>query len=105
MKDGRLKPKRQGGQTGRTLLERWIVKQRMTQAEAAELIGISRVKLNQYLNIGDRPSLETAVRIEDVTGIGVRLWLLDDPPDARRIPPAGEGGSGLALANEPVKAG
>jgi transcriptional regulator with XRE-family HTH domain len=51
----------------------------MTQAEAAEQIGISRVKLNQYLHGEARPSLETAIRIEDTTGIAVRAWLIDDP--------------------------
>jgi transcriptional regulator with XRE-family HTH domain len=80
MRDGRMKPKGPAVLSGRALLARWIVRQRMTQAEAAEQIGISRVKLNQYLNAEARPSLETAIRIEDATGIGMRTWLLDDPP-------------------------
>jgi transcriptional regulator with XRE-family HTH domain len=81
MKDGRdntirTQPNRL---SGRALLERWIVRGRMTQADAAEYIGISRVKLNQYLNAERRPGLETAIRIEDVTGIAVRCWLIEDP--------------------------
>jgi transcriptional regulator with XRE-family HTH domain len=74
MTDRRIKPK-SGCLSGRALLAQWLVRHRMTQAEAADQIGISRVKLNQYLTGVARPSLETAIRIEDVTGIGVRLWL------------------------------
>jgi plasmid maintenance system antidote protein VapI len=79
MKDRRIRPKTEG-LSGRQLLERWLVRSRMTQEEAAGIIGISRVKFNQYLNGAYRPSLETAIRIEDVTGIGARLWLVDEPP-------------------------
>jgi transcriptional regulator with XRE-family HTH domain len=78
MTDRRIKPKT-GSLSGRGLLAQWLVRHRMTQAEAADQIGISRVKLNQYLTAEARPSLETAIRIEDATGIGVRLWLLEDP--------------------------
>lgn len=79
MKDGRLRPKGLTVLSGRALLERWIIRGRMTQAEAAEQIGISRVRLNQILNGESRPSLEVAIRIYDATGTGVRTWLLDDP--------------------------
>lgn len=80
MTDRRIKPK-SGCLSGRGLLAQWLVRHRMTQAEAADQIGISRVKLNQYLNAESRPSLETAIRIEDATGIGIRLWLMDDVAD------------------------
>ena len=84
MKDRRIRPK--GGiQSGRQLLERWIIKGRMTQSEAAEQIGISRVKLNQYLNAESRPSLETAIRIEDATGIGIRMWLVNDVSGSGKV--------------------
>jgi len=79
MKDARIKPKDPTGPSARVLLARWIVRGRLTQGEAADLISISRVKLNQYLNGEARPSLETAIRIEDATGIAVRSWLIDDP--------------------------
>jgi len=78
MRDGRIKPKTTT-LSGRQLLDRWIVRGRMTQGEAAELVGISRVKMNQYLNGESKPSLETAVRIEDASGISVRSWLVEDP--------------------------
>lgn len=78
MADARIKPTDR--HTARTLLARWLVRSQMTQTEAAAQIGISRVKLNQYLNAEARPSLETAIRIEDVTGIGIRLWLIDNKP-------------------------
>jgi transcriptional regulator with XRE-family HTH domain len=78
MTDARIKPKR-GELSARELLVRWMVRGRMTQGEAADQIGISRVKLNQYLNAEARPSLETAIRIEDATGISIRTWLVPDP--------------------------
>jgi transcriptional regulator with XRE-family HTH domain len=84
MKDSRIKPKGSGGLSGRVLLARWIVRGRMTQAEAADQIGISRVKLNQYLHSEARPSLETAIRIEDATGIGIRTWLVDEAAEDDR---------------------
>ena len=86
MRDARIRPKGPAVLSGRALLERWIVRGRMTQGEAAEQIGISRVKLNQYLHTAARPSLETAIRIEDATGIGIRNWLQDEAAEA-----AGEG--------------
>jgi transcriptional regulator with XRE-family HTH domain len=92
MKDSRIKP-RTIILSGRQLLQRWIVRGRMTQGEAAEQIGISRVKLNQYLNAEARPSLETAIRIEDRTGIGMRCWLLDD-----EFAPSPDGNSAEARA-------
>ena len=88
MADARIKPTADR-HSARTLLARWLVRGRMTQTEAAAQIGISRVKLNQYLNAEARPSLETAIRIEDVTGIGIRLWLVDNEPvltPDRRVP-------------------
>jgi len=92
MRDGRMKLRDPGAASARALLDRWIVRGRITQTEAADVIGISRVKLNQYLHGDARPSLETAIRIEDATGIGVRLWLLDDAPDLV--------GAGVSEANE-----
>lgn len=83
MSDARIKPK--AAVSARVLLARWIDRHRMTQTEAAEVIGISRVKLNQYLNAEARPSLETAIRIEDATGIGIRLWLVEEPEAAAPV--------------------
>jgi len=80
MHDARIKPRRP--LSARELLARWIVRGRMTQGEAADYIGISRVRLNQILNGESRPSLETAIRIEDATGISARLWLEDEPAAA-----------------------
>lgn len=78
MRDRRLNPKGPG-QPARLLLERWILRGRLTQGEAAAQIGVSRVKLNQYLNAEAKPSLEMAIRIEDATGISIRSWLIHDP--------------------------
>jgi plasmid maintenance system antidote protein VapI len=74
--DGRIKQRRTAAQPARVLLDQWILRARLTQAEAADRIGISRIKLNQYLHGIARPSLETAIRIEDTTGVAVRAWLI-----------------------------
>jgi transcriptional regulator with XRE-family HTH domain len=79
--DARIKPKA-AGPSARVLLLRWINRVRLTQAEAADHIGISRVKLNQYLNGERGPSLATAIRIEDATGIAMRSWLIEDAEPA-----------------------
>ena len=63
-------------ESGRNQLQRWIDRHRMTQDDAGRRIGISRVKLNQYLNGVRRPGLEVAIRIEDATGIDARSWLV-----------------------------
>jgi transcriptional regulator with XRE-family HTH domain len=87
MSDARIRPKAVG-LSGKQLLARWIVRGRMTQAEAADQIGVSRVKLNQYLQGVARPSLETATRIEDATGIGMRAWLVEEPEQAPSAAPS-----------------
>lgn len=74
--DGRIKARRSAALSARVLLDRWILRARLTQGEAADQIGISRVKMNQYLHGIARPSLEVAIRIEDTTGIAVRAWLI-----------------------------
>ena len=73
--------------SARELLARWIQRGRMSQQEAAEVIGISKVKLNQYLQGAARPSLETAIRIEDAAGIGIRLWLLEPSTNGKIAEP------------------
>jgi transcriptional regulator with XRE-family HTH domain len=83
MRDARIKPRRP--LSGRELLAQWLVRRRLTQGEGADEIGISRVKLNQYLNGEARPSLETAIRIEDATGIGIRAWLIEDEAPAALV--------------------
>lgn len=80
-----MKAKASHTASGRTLLTRWILRGRMTQAEAAKYIGLSRVQLNQYLNTDKKPGLEMAVRIEDATGIGVRSWLVEESAAAEVV--------------------
>jgi transcriptional regulator with XRE-family HTH domain len=92
MRDARFKPKAAtAGLSARRLLDRWIVRGRMTQAEAADQIGVSRVKLNQYLSGERTPSLATAIRIEDATGIPARSWLIEDEPATVGAVPAMHG--------------
>jgi transcriptional regulator with XRE-family HTH domain len=99
MRDARIQPKR-AELSARALLARWLVRGRMTQAEAADQIGISRVKLNQYLQGERLPSLTTAIRIEDATGIGIRSWLIEDAADPARVT---DGDAGAPVADEAVR--
>lgn len=55
-------------------LREWIDRSKITQRHAAELLKVHEVYLSQLL-AGDRnPGLDTALRIEDVTGISARSW-------------------------------
>jgi len=77
MRDRRIKP-RPDMPSGGAQLQGWLYRLRLTQAGGAKLLGVSRVKVNQYVNFEARPSLETAIRLEDIAGIPVRAWLVDD---------------------------
>src|SRR5262245_24226764 len=59
---------------GRHRLRDWLDRTRLTQEQAAARIGIHRVHLNQFLTGERRPGLDTAILIEDATGISVRTW-------------------------------
>lgn len=65
----------------RERLREWITRSRLTQREAAKLLGIHYTFLSQILNRSGRkrsPALATAVRIEQVTGIPVEAWVPTD---------------------------
>lgn len=50
----------------------------MNQREAADVLGVHPVVLNEWLKGHKTPGLENAVGIEQVTGISVESWLLND---------------------------
>lgn len=70
-------------QTGRERLRQWIDRSKLNQLEAAALIGIDHGQLNHILQGRRRPGLDTAVKIEQATGIVVEAWVPfgeDEPP-------------------------
>ncbi len=62
--------------TGRKRLREWIDRCRLTQVEAARLIGIHSVSLSQFLTGVRVPGLLSANRIEAATGISTHDWTL-----------------------------
>ena len=62
--------------SGREQLRAWIDRQGMTQREAARTLSMNEVMMSQVL-AGDRtPSIQSAIRVEELTGIAVRSWKL-----------------------------
>lgn len=60
--------------TGREQLRAWIDRQGMTQREAAKVLSMNEVMMSQVL-AGDRtPSIQSAIVLEERTGIVVRSW-------------------------------
>jgi len=62
-------------QTGRERLRQWIDRSKVNQLEAAALIGIDHTQLSHILTGRRRPGLDTAVKIEQATGIVVEAWV------------------------------
>lgn len=74
--------------SGRERLRDWLDRSKVNQREGSEILGIHYVVLSQILSGDRKPSLETAVKIEDVTGIAAESWLLTDvspDPDAEPV--------------------
>jgi transcriptional regulator with XRE-family HTH domain len=61
--------------TGSERLAQWIERGKLSQVEAARIIGIDKTQLSQILNDKRRPGLDNAVRIERATGISVEAWV------------------------------
>lgn len=60
---------------GRERLAQWIERSKLTQVEAAVIIGIDPTQLSQILAGKRRPGLDNAVRIAKATGIVVEDWV------------------------------
>lgn len=50
----------------------------VNQRQAAELIEMNEVHFSQILNGQRRPGLDTAIKIEEHTGVPVRSWTLSE---------------------------
>jgi len=65
--------------SGRERLADWVERSKVrSQREAADLLGVHPVVLNQWLSGQRTPDLDNAHRIEDVTGIATESWRLTD---------------------------
>lgn len=67
-----------GKTSGPEALRQWIERRELQQQEAAKLIGIHFTLLNHYLTRRRRPPLESAIKIERVTGIPVEAWVTSE---------------------------
>lgn len=64
----------------------WMERRGLNQAEAAQLLHVHHVSLNQILMGRRRPGLAIAMRIERHTGINPGLWLRTTVRDLRDEP-------------------
>lgn len=62
--------------TARERLREYCTRHGYKQYELAQLLGIAEAHLSQILSGVRRPGLPIAVRIEDVTGIPAKSWML-----------------------------
>lgn len=63
---------------GRRLLREWIQRAKMQDQEAAAFLGITSGYLSQLLSGSKVPSLELALKAEDLTGVSVRSWQVNE---------------------------
>lgn len=62
--------------SGAAQLREWIRRSERTQAETAELFGITESYVSMLVNRKSTPGREMAVKIERLTGIPVAAWTL-----------------------------
>jgi len=60
---------------GEIILREFLEPLGMTQNEAAEKLGISRVRLNQIINVRRGVTPDTALRLERLFGMSAQTWL------------------------------
>lgn len=74
-------------ETGRVLLAGWLKRSKLTQSQAAEMLGCTPVFMSQLLSGVRRPALTNAVLIERHTGVPAESWLLTDISEPSAVPP------------------
>ena len=68
-----------GEKAGRLRLREWVDRSKFdSDKQAAETLGVHPVVLSQWMTGTRRPDLDNAVLIEQVTGIAVESWLLNE---------------------------
>ena len=75
--------------SGRERLRDWLDRSKVNQRDGAALLGIHYVNLSQILSGDRKPSLETAIRIEQVSGISAESWLLTTVSTNEEAEPVG----------------
>lgn len=70
---------------GRDRLAAWIKTSKINQTKAAELLGMDEVSMSLIMRGKRTPGLLNAMRIEDVTGVPARSWLLTGVNKSRRL--------------------
>ena len=78
-------------EVARARLEAWIDKARLTQVEAAKLIGMHETQLSHLLRGHRRPGLVIAAKIATATGIPIEAWLPTDDDTPAEPEPASAG--------------
>lgn len=63
-----------GMASGRERLTQWIKRSRLKQIDAAGELGMDQSYLSRVLSGKQRPGLDTAAKIEQVTGIPTLAW-------------------------------
>lgn len=61
-------------QDGPSQLREWIARRKLTQAAAADVIGVKAIYLWRWMAGRGKPSLGMALRLQDATGISARAW-------------------------------
>lgn len=67
---------------GRARLRAWIERSKVKDYEAAALLTVHPVMLSQWLSGTRTPGLDSAVKIEQITGIPVGSWLQTAVPSS-----------------------
>lgn len=70
--------------SGREQLRDWIAKREMNQREAADFLGMNEVHFGQILNGVRQAGLNTAIKIEEHTGIPIKSWRQSAKRSAQR---------------------
>jgi len=69
---------------GAVALRDWMVRRGLNQREAAKVLAVHYMCLNQYLSGKRRPQLAVALRIEAHAGVSAGLWALTSVSASKR---------------------
>ena len=63
-----------GMQSGARLLREWIERRGYNQRQTADLLNLHESMVSMLVNAARIPTLHMAVKIEELTGIPVKVW-------------------------------
>ncbi len=70
----KLSPKAAASMTGGAALRSWRDSNNLTQPEAGDLLGLWDCQISRYERERIKPSIETAINLEQRCGIPVACW-------------------------------